>query len=82
MGRSRRRTDKDFIRQLALEAATEFLTLQIDDLRKVNPGRPGASAEVDRAIADQLERARRYINSTQRKQRQVEVAVPAPRFRG
>ena len=78
MSRSRRRTDKDFIRQLALETATEFLTLQIDDLRKVNPGRPGASAEVDRAIADQLERARRYINSTQRKQRQVEVVDPAP----
>ena len=82
MVRSRRRSDKDIIRQLALEEATKFLTLKINELRRVNPGRPGASAELDRAIADQLERGRRYINSTQRKKRQVEAAVAAPRIAG
>ena len=82
MRRSRRHSDKDFIRQLALEVATEFLTFEIDMLRRVHPGRPGASAELDRAIADQLARARRYINSTQRKERQVEGVVPAPRLGG
>ena len=41
VGRSRHRSDKDFIRQLALEVATEYLTLQIDDLHKVNPRPPG-----------------------------------------